>query len=271
MVSGGGNMAVDAAMTALRQGAAKVVVLALESEGELPAYEAEVQQAMAEGVVFKHCCGIDRIDGKDGKLSGVVLSSCVAVFDENGKFAPRFSTERESLSAEYLVTAIGLDCEQELLEGSGLSLADVHEADDLTLQCAGGKIFVAGDYRGAGSVIKAMSMGREAAVSAHRYAMGEHLRFERGYPGPVLTDFPIKHIADANAKPELPRLATMKGKGDYSVVEQPFTEKHAQAEAARCHSCGGALGKNRTCWFCLPCEVDCPEKAIWVEIPYLIR
>jgi formate dehydrogenase major subunit len=36
-------------------------------------------------------------------------------------------------------------------------------------------------------------------------------------------------------------------------------------------SCGQPFGKYRTCWFCLPCEVDCPHEALWVEVPYLLR
>ena len=45
----------------------------------------------------------------------------------------------------------------------------------------------------------------------------------------------------------------------------------ARAEAGRCYSCGAPFGKFRTCWFCLPCEVECPQEALWVDIPYLLR
>jgi hypothetical protein len=31
--------------------------------------------------------------------------------------------------------------------------------------------------------------------------------------------------------------------------------------------CGMPFGI-RTCWFCLPCEIECPEEALYVEIPY---
>jgi formate dehydrogenase major subunit len=42
------------------------------------------------------------------------------------------------------------------------------------------------------------------------------------------------------------------------------------AEAERCLDCGVPFGI-RTCWFCLPCEIECPEEALYVEIPYLLR
>jgi NAD-dependent dihydropyrimidine dehydrogenase PreA subunit len=32
-----------------------------------------------------------------------------------------------------------------------------------------------------------------------------------------------------------------------------------------------AYMKYDECWYCLPCEVDCPVDAIRVEIPYLVR
>ncbi|MGD9194094.1 MAG: hypothetical protein PVH58_19400, partial [Desulfobacterales bacterium] len=64
---------------------------------------------------------------------------------------------------------------------------------------------------------------------------------------------------------------TFDGKDDFSELEQGIDRKTARQEAQRCLSCGEPFGKYRTCWFCLPCEVDCPHEALWVEIPYLLR
>ena len=47
--------------------------------------------------------------------------------------------------------------------------------------------------------------------------------------------------------------------------------EQARTEASRCLSCGGPTGHYRNCWFCLPCEVECPEQALYVNIPYLLR
>ena len=68
-----------------------------------------------------------------------------------------------------------------------------------------------------------------------------------------------------------PQWHTFSGKSDFSEIEQPFNDEQARAEAGRCYSCGKPFGKYRTCWFCLPCEVECPTDALWVEIPYLLR
>ena len=56
-----------------------------------------------------------------------------------------------------------------------------------------------------------------------------------------------------------------------AVTEQVLTPEEAQKEAARCMACGRAFEANRTCWFCLPCEIDCPEEALTVRMPYLVR
>ncbi len=272
LVAGGGNMAMDAALTALRQGADKVIVLTLEGEDELPAFADEVRQAKDEGVIFRHSCGIERIEGKNGAITGVALSRCVAVFDENGNFAPSFDSALDSIAADALIIAIGLERDQSVLQGSHLSMRDVSQADPLTLQLGESNVFAAGDFAGsAGSVIKAMAAGRAAAESASRHVLGEHLSFERAYPGPVITGFPIDHSKGTADKRGKPSVRPMKGKGDYAVLEQVMTEEQARAEAARCHSCGGPCGHHRTCWFCLPCEVSCPQEALWVDIPYLIR
>jgi formate dehydrogenase major subunit len=271
LVAGGGNMAVDAAMTALRQGADRVAVLTLESEDELPAFDAELRQARKEGVTFRHSCGVERIEGKKGKMTGLVLNRCVAVFNADGDFAPQFEAPHESIAADALIIAIGQERDHGILKNSGLNPQDIHQADALTLQCAQSKVFAAGDYKGnGGSIIKAMAAGREAAESAARFMMGEHLRFERAYPGPILTEFPIEHDRGEHTPRNEPVTRPLRGKGDYGVLEQIFTEEQAKAEASRCHSCGGPCGQ-RTCWFCLPCEVQCPQKALWVEIPYLLR
>ncbi|MBO4316844.1 MAG: hypothetical protein J5855_01005 [Mailhella sp.] len=54
-------------------------------------------------------------------------------------------------------------------------------------------------------------------------------------------------------------------------VDKTFNQKEIMKEAARCLGCGRPVERNLTCWYCLPCEVVCPTKALHVRIPYLIR
>jgi NADPH-dependent glutamate synthase beta subunit-like oxidoreductase len=90
VVIGGGNVAIDAALTACKLGADHVELVSLEREDEMPAHEGERRDAAEEGVVFYHGWGPHRILERDGTLSGVEFVRCTAVFDEVGNFNPSF-------------------------------------------------------------------------------------------------------------------------------------------------------------------------------------
>ena len=57
VVIGGGNVAIDVAMTARRQGAEEVELVCLESRDQMPAYEWEIQDAVEEGIVLNPSLG----------------------------------------------------------------------------------------------------------------------------------------------------------------------------------------------------------------------
>jgi len=272
VVIGGGNVAVDAARTALRLGAEAVRVVSLETEGELPAFKGIVKTAMAEGVVFDHAWGPVRIQGQNGTATAVELQRCLGVLDEHGKFNPCFdSCELKTVEADTVIVAVGLKRDTTCLAGSVLEPEEV-KADAVTLGTSDKKVFLAGDYvTGPSSVVEAMASGRVAAESVDRYLKCEHLRYGRGYAGPVELEFDIDTSnASELGRIELP-LRRFAGKGDFNEVSGSIDKDMARAEASRCYSCGGPFGKYRTCWFCLPCEVECPEEALRVEIPYLLR
>ena len=99
-VVGGGNVAMDAARTALRLGADKVYIVYRRSIEELPARKEEVEHAMEEGVEFKLLCNPveilgynnpdDKYDAKNGFVNGI---KCVKMKlgdpDERGRRRPR--------------------------------------------------------------------------------------------------------------------------------------------------------------------------------------
>ena len=88
-VVGGGNVAMDAARTALRLGAEKVMVLYRRTEAEMPARAEEVHHAKEEGVEFHFLVNPVRFLGKDGVLCGV---ECIRMElgepDESGRRRP---------------------------------------------------------------------------------------------------------------------------------------------------------------------------------------
>lgn len=273
VVIGGGNVAVDAARTALRLGAEKARVISLETEGELPAFKEIVKTAVAEGVAFDHSWGPVRIRGQSAKATAIELQRCLGVLDERGKFSPRFdSCERKTVDADHVIVAVGLKRDHACLKGSSVLGPEDLGADPVTLATSDKKVFLAGDYAsGSSSVVEAMASGRAATESVDRYLRGEHLRYGRSFAGPVELEFEID-TSHASALGRIePPLRRCKGKGDFEEVSSSIDKDMAKAEASRCYSCGRPFGKYRTCWFCLPCEVECPEKALRVEIPYLLR
>jgi NAD-dependent dihydropyrimidine dehydrogenase PreA subunit len=117
-----------------------------------------------------------------------------------------------------------------------------------------------------------MAQGREAAVSIDRFLSGETLRWGRAYwDGTSITEFPIDRSgAVARPRAVLPRLPM--GRRDLRMeVEKPLDSKAAREEAERCLNCGRPGEFNQTCWYCLPCEIECPVEALEVRIPYLVR
>ena len=132
---------------------------------------------------------------------------------------------------------------------------------------------MAGDcITGASSVVAAMASGRRAAHCLHRFLTDERPlalddMAERGWVKDV-----EPHLERSNG---VPRAALSKipvaERTLTAEVEQPLSPEAARAEAERCMACGRAFEANKTCWFCLPCEIECPEQALTVRMPYLVR
>ena len=231
---------------------------------------------MAEGVEFDHGWGPVQFIEKKGRVRGVELKRCISVKDKDGNFKPTYDTsDTRTVKAKNVIVAIGQARDVSCLKGAtGKVLGDKAgvNADPVTLQSVDPKVFVAGDFfTGPTSVVKAMANGREAAISVDRYLNGEHLSYGRTYAGPIETDFAIDTSRGSDAPRATLPARPFSGMGCFQEVEKKLTKTAARKEASRCFSCGEPFGKFRTCWFCLPCEVECPHEALWVEVPYLLR
>lgn len=273
VVIGGGNVAVDAAQTALRLGAKDVTMVCLESRDEIPSFPWAIEGALSEGIKLECSWGPTRFFSRNGILKGVNFQRCLRVFDKNSKFKPCFDTcELMSLEADTAIVAIGQTPDRAFLKKIGLTREKGTTVDPITLQSPDEMIFLAGDVAGGPStVVEAMASGRKAAVSVDRFLKGEHLYYGREYIGPVETEFEIDISKAAPIKRAKIPQRQFKGEMDFREIEQGLDKETARQEARRCYSCGQPFGKFRTCWFCLPCEVECPYDALRVEIPYLLR
>ena len=174
-VIGGGNVAIDAARSALRLGAAAVHMVSLESRTELPAHEWEVEEALGEGVILHDSWGIAEFRG-DERVTAVALKRCTAVFDANGAFSPQYDeSETDELACDAVIVAIGMRPDTDAFAGAvQLNRNGSIAADPATLQTAEPYVFAAGDVvMGPSMIVDAVGQGRRAAFAIDRWLRGE--------------------------------------------------------------------------------------------------
>jgi NADPH-dependent glutamate synthase beta subunit-like oxidoreductase len=242
VVIGGGNVAIDAAMTAGRLGADSVHLVCLESREEMPAHEWEIAQAEEEGIEIHPSWGPERFMSTGGRLSGIELKKCIAVFDSQGRFDPRYDAdETEHIPADSIIVAIGqradLECFQTGMDFPAGPGDTIRVGDDMSIGVEG--VFAAGDVtRGPSSVVDAIADGRRAAEAIDRFFGGAGSvvpdRFDVDIGAPVSqipSDqfFRPRHagvIADA-----------LDRKSDFRTIVSTLTESEARAEAGRCSRC----------------------------------
>jgi len=271
VVVGGGNSAIDAAQTALRLGAKKVTLVPLEKREDMPAFAWSIAEAEEEGVAVLNGWGPQSLRFDGGRLRGVTFRKCLSHCDETGCFAPSYDEAvTMDLSCDTVIAAIGQKTEASLAGPAGCTPGGI-ACDPVTFQTEHSRIFAVGDFlRGGGTAVEAMAQGREAAVSIERLLHDEDLRYERGAGKPYEFEFqPDWDRAIKRGRVAMPALPLAQRRGFEEVVKG-FSKEQAIAEAERCLGCGVPFGL-RTCWFCLPCEIECPEEALYVEIPYLLR
>lgn len=268
VVIGGGNVAIDVARTAARQGAEAVSMFCLEQRDGMPAAADEVEEAEAENIVVGCGWGPKEILTENGKVKGIVLKKCVSVFDEQHHFAPQYDeTDTKTIPCEAVIAAIGQSIEWgSLLDGSGVKLGRGNraEADSWTYQTAEPDIFVGGDvYTGPRFLIDAVAAGKEGAESLHRYVWkGHSLTLGRTKRNFAMLDKDNLEIGSYNnAARQVPGRDTKKFK-TMADDRLTFTEAQVKQETARCLECGAARVDQNICIGCGLCTTRCKFDAI---------
>lgn len=184
-VVGGGNVAMDAARTALRLGAEKVYIVYRRSFSELPARKEEVEHAMEEGVEFKLLNNPVKIlgyhnpdDKRDPKNGFVTGMECIKMElgepDASGRRSPvEIAGSEFTLEVDCVIMSIGtspnplIKSTTEGLEVNKRGGIIVDEATGLTSREG---VFAGGDaVTGAATVILAMGAGKTAAKAIDEY------------------------------------------------------------------------------------------------------
>jgi glutamate synthase (NADPH/NADH) small chain len=178
-VVGGGNVAIDAARTALRLGARETVIVYRRTEEAMPARREEVHHAKEEGVVLELLTSPVRIIGENGHA---VALECVRMEqgepDARGRRRPVPKKGSEFLvPADTVIMAVGTNTNP-LVSRSTKDLA-VNDcgyiiAEERTGRTSRVGVYAGGDIvTGSATVISALGAGRKAALAIHDYLTGE--------------------------------------------------------------------------------------------------
>jgi NADPH-dependent glutamate synthase beta subunit-like oxidoreductase len=282
VVIGGGNVAVDVAMTARRLGTDHIDMVCLESRNKMPAHAGDVLDAQEEDIAFHHGWGPGEINAGDKQGIEVKFIRCLSVWDKGGTFAPRFNPQETlTLDADWVIPAIG---QQPDLGGADTKILDMKmdsllQAHSKTLASPVKGLYVGGDVSGSpGSVAAALGAGKRAALSIHLHlnadayeqnvSAAEFIQ-EQGFsieaffnpsrnwdPKTVVTfeDIDPLYLQHQGplAPPHLDPQQRLKG---FDEINQGFDADMALAEANRCFFCG-------TCVGCERCLLLCPDLSI---------
>ncbi|MDI6690378.1 MAG: FAD-dependent oxidoreductase [Candidatus Bathyarchaeota archaeon] len=172
-IIGGGNVAIDAARTALQNGAKEVTIFYRRSREEMPANPWEVKEAEDEGVKIEFLVAPKRFLGKNGKVSSIeFVRMQLGESDESGRRKPiPIEGSEFSKEADMVILAIGetpnltfLPKEIELNEDGTVWI------DPITMETSLKGVFAGGDAAtGPATVIEAIKAGKRAAESIGNY------------------------------------------------------------------------------------------------------
>lgn len=167
VVIGGGNAAMDAAVTARKLGAAQVKILYRRSEEEVPAWEEEKKFAISQGIFFQTLTGPIRFIEKNGRLSAVeCLKMRLGEVDESGRRRPIPVTGSEfQIPCNAAIVAIGQGPSRDL-EGLERDSSGLVRVDEETLGTSVPGIYAGGDLiRGSDMAVRAVGDGKRAAFA----------------------------------------------------------------------------------------------------------
>jgi heterodisulfide reductase subunit A2 len=267
VVVGGGDVALDAARSAIRLQQARglapdVTLVYRRGEVEMPANAAELQEARDEGLRVELLVQPVGITDSHGHAAGVRLQRCrLGAPDQSGRRESLLVDGSEfELRADTVILAVGQALDDGFARGcEGLEIAgDQIAVDRGTLMTAKPGVFAGGDAAATGyyTAIEAVAAGRRAAAAIHNHLRGEQ----------VLQVWPAE---EAEARPSEAELAAVRPgtrvpvptadagarRRTWQEVQLGYGREEAMAEARRCLSCA-------VCSDCKSCVTACPADAI---------
>ena len=247
-VIGGGNVAIDAARTALRLGAKEVFIVYRRTRDEMPANDEEIEEAEHEKIKILYLVAPTRILAENGKVKGLECQRMeLGAFDASGRRRPVPVKGSEFvLEVDMAIPAIGYMPDLSCLpqnDGFKTTKAGTLSVDPITLATHLPGVFAGGDVvTGPSTVVEAMASGYRAAVSIDRYLKGQDLYKDRFYRAERRADVPKAEAEEGEetvVKPRagMPAMAADRRVCTFEEVNLGFDEETAIREAKRCLRC----------------------------------
>ena len=178
-IFGGGNVAMDAARTAVRVGFDEVYIIYRRTEKELPARLEEIRHAKEEGIIFKFLYAPKEIIGENGYVKAVELEIMeLGEPDESGRRKPVSTGKFETVELDTVIVALGTGPNpiiQKSAQAEGLNIETdkrgyiVVDADSRATNID--SVYAGGDVApvGESNAINAMGAGKKAAKAINEF------------------------------------------------------------------------------------------------------
>ena len=250
VVVGGGNTAMDAARTAWRLNADKVIVLYRRTKAQMPADEMEIEDCLEEGIEIMELASPVAIIKKDGRLSALKCQRMkLGEEDASGRRRPvPIDGAQFDLPCDLAISAIGqntvLDGLVETDAGElDLTRWNTYIIDKRTMKTNFQDVFAGGDAADDGPTvaIDAIRDGQKAAKAIEAYLLEEDLEPE---PFVVRKEFWAKpgkaELGEVDESPrhEVHMIDVEQRRGSFEEVSLGFEPEDNVHECDRCLSCG---------------------------------
>ncbi|MCD8143845.1 MAG: FAD-dependent oxidoreductase [Oscillospiraceae bacterium] len=237
VVIGGGNVAMDAARSAMRCGAEDVRIVYRRRQEDMTALESEIESAVMEGIELMPLMAPRSIE-KDsfGKCSALIAQpQMIGPYDRAGRPSPvDAKKDAMRIPCDVILIAVGQDIVSKPFEEFGIPTnRGVFQAGLDTAVASLPGVFVGGDCATApATAIRAIAGGKVAARN-----IDEYLGYHHKQPCEATAPLPKENNRTQTGRANITERPAYIRKHDFDHVENPYTFEEAMQEAGRCLRC----------------------------------
>lgn len=236
VVVGGGNVAIDAARSAVRLGADKVTIVYRRRKVDMPAMKEEVEGAIAEGVEILDLYTPVKVEkDENNHVKALWIQPQIVGLIKGGRPKPvKANADMEKIDCDIVISAIGQDIETKPFEEEGIPVSKgVIDALNTTAIKDIPGVFSGGDcVSGPATVIRAIAAGKVAAANIDEYLGYNHvITTDVDIPNPRMSDkLPCGRV-NMRERDAHDRIK------DFELIEIGMTRQEADQESCRCLRC----------------------------------